>query len=110
MGNTFHRPGENLSEMRCVRMSKNVANDEVLLVVATNSSPLVHRRVKTAPQRTITTHPRRQFLLVGGQFTHEVDDVYLYHSRLRHITDLTAVRTTYVTVLVFKSPVRRRSR
>ena len=51
-GNTVHRPGENRSEMRCVRMSKNVANDEMLLVAATNSNPVVRRRVKTAPQRT----------------------------------------------------------
>jgi len=54
---------EKMSEMRCVRMSKNVANDEVPLVAATNSSPVVRRRVKTAPQRTKATHPRRHFSL-----------------------------------------------
>lgn len=67
--NTVHRHGGNLREMRCVRMGKSVASEEVLLVAATNSSPLVRRRVKTAPQRTKATHPRRQFLLVGGQYT-----------------------------------------
>jgi hypothetical protein len=96
-GNTVHRPGENLSEMRCVRMSKNLANDEVLLVAATNSSPLVRLRVKTSPQRTKAIHPRRQFLLFGGQYTYEVDDVYRYHTRRRHVTDVTAVRATHVT-------------
>lgn len=85
--------------MRCVRMSKNVANDEVLLVAAANSGPLVRRRFKTAPQRTKTTHPCRLFLLVGGQYTYEVDDVYRFHTRRRHVTDVTAVRTTYVTQL-----------
>ena len=93
---------KNLSEILCVRMNKNVANDEVLLVATTNSSLLVRRGVETAPQRTKAAHPRRQFLLVGGQYTYEVDDVYRYHTRRRHVTDVTAVRTTYVTVLVLK--------
>jgi hypothetical protein len=82
--------------MRCVCMSKIVTNDEVPLVAATNSSPLVRRRVKTAPQRTKATHPRRQFLLVGGQYTHAVDDVYRYHTRRRQVADITTMRTTYV--------------
>lgn len=99
-GNTVHRPGEHVSEMRCVRMSKDVANDEMLLVAATNSSPLVRRRVKTAPQRTKqATHPRRQFLLVGGQYIYEVDDLYRCHTRGPRVPDVTAVRTTYVTQL-----------
>jgi len=67
--------------MRCVLLSNNVENDEMLLVAATNSRPVVIRRAKTAPQSTKkATHSRRLFLHFGGHYTYEVDDVSTYYT------------------------------
>jgi hypothetical protein len=99
-GNTVHRPGENVrnairareqesSEWRGAASRRHQHQP--------SSPPLESKLPRNAPKSP--SHPRTQFLHVGGQYTHEVDDVYRYQTRRRHLLDVTAVRATYITHL-----------